>query len=85
MVCIDATIRMDDLPQHFLNYFASEDHASPAGKLPLEDAEMQTMLSCLEKNGYNRTQTARELGISRNTLWRKMRRYGISSVTSWHG
>ena len=32
----------------------------------------------LEKNGYNRTQTARELGISRNTLWRKIKKHKIS-------
>ena len=34
----------------------------------------------LEKNGFNRTQTAEELGISRNTLWRKMKKHGISNA-----
>ena len=31
----------------------------------------------LTRNGGNRTRTAQELGVSRNTLWRKMQRYGI--------
>jgi transcriptional regulator with PAS, ATPase and Fis domain len=49
-------------------------------KPPLEDAEMQAILSRLEENDYNRTKTARELGISRNTLWRKMKKYGIAAA-----
>jgi PAS domain S-box-containing protein len=79
VVCIDTTIRMDDLPRHILEYFASEEKELPPAKHPLEDAEMEAIRSCLERNEYNRTRTAQELGISRNTLWRKMKRYGISA------
>ena len=71
---------MDDLPQHILENFASEGQKPSVGKPPLEDAEMQAILSCLEENDYNRTKTARELGISRNTLWRKMKKYGIAAA-----
>jgi PAS domain S-box-containing protein len=82
VVCIDTTIQMDDLPQHILGHFASAEQKVSADKPPLEDAEMQAILSCLEGNDYNRTKTARELGISRNTLWRKMKKYGISAAGS---
>jgi len=82
VVCIDTTIQMDDLPQHILSYFASAGQEAPAAKPPLADAEMQAIVTCLEKNEYNRTRTARELGISRNTLWRKMKRYGIATANS---
>jgi transcriptional regulator of acetoin/glycerol metabolism len=71
---------MDDLPQHILDHFASEGQKPPADKPPLEDAEMQAILSRLEENDYNRTKTARALGISRNTLWRKMKKYGIAAA-----
>jgi PAS domain S-box-containing protein len=80
VVCIDTTIQMDDLPQHILDHFTSEGHKSSADKLPLEDAEMHTILSRLEENDFNRTKTARALGISRNTLWRKMKKYGIAAA-----
>jgi len=82
VICIDTTIQMDDLPQHILEHFASEGQKASADKPPLEDAEMQAILSCLEENDYNRTKTARELGISRNTLWRKMKKYGIATADS---
>jgi transcriptional regulator with PAS, ATPase and Fis domain len=82
VVCIDTTIQMDDLPQHMLSYLASEGQKAPAAKPLLEDAEMQAIVSCLERNEYNRSRTAAELGISRNTLWRKMKRYGISAASS---
>jgi transcriptional regulator with PAS, ATPase and Fis domain len=82
VICIDTTIQMDDLPQHILSHFDESEHHAPAGKPPLEDAEMHAIISCLEKNDYNRTRTAAELGISRNTLWRKMKRYGISAGAS---
>jgi PAS domain S-box-containing protein len=82
VICIDTTIQMDDLPQHILSYLSDTEAKAPAVKPPLADAEMHAILSCLEKNEYNRTRTANELGISRNTLWRKMRRYGISTESS---
>ncbi len=80
VVCIDTTIQMDDLPQHILDHFASEGQKASAEKFPLEDAEMQAIISCLEENDYSRTRTARVLGISRNTLWRKMKKYGIAAA-----
>ncbi|MCP4600457.1 MAG: PAS domain S-box protein [Proteobacteria bacterium] len=81
VICIDTTIQVDDLPRHILNKVGLEDKQS-VPPLPLEDAEMQAISSALEKNEFNRTQTAQELGISRNTLWRKMKKYGISANTS---
>jgi transcriptional regulator with PAS, ATPase and Fis domain len=80
VICIGTTIQMDDLPQHILGHFADAGQRAPADKLLLEDAEMQAIVSCLEENDYNRTKTARELGISRNTLWRKMKKYGIAAA-----
>ena len=44
---------------------------------PLEDAESVAIRASLERHRGNRSRAARELGISRNTLWRKMRRHGI--------
>jgi PAS domain S-box-containing protein len=82
VVCIDTTIQMDDLPQHILNHLASEEQKAPAAKPPLEDAEMHAIVASLERNDYNRTRTAADLGVSRNTLWRKMKRYGISAASS---
>ncbi len=79
VICIDTTIQVDDLPQHILAKVVSTEKPS-ATPLPLEDAEMQAIRSALEKNDFNRTQTARELGISRNTLWRKMKKYGIAAT-----
>ncbi len=79
VVCIDNTIRLDDLPQHILNHTEPEKKKATISTPPLADAEMQTIRAILEKNDFNRTQTARELGVSRNTLWRKMKKYDISS------
>jgi len=85
VVCIDTTIGMDDLPQHVLDHLSSTGPKTPTAKPPLEDAEMQAIVSSLERHDYNRTETAAELGISRNTLWRKMKRYGISAANSQPG
>jgi PAS domain S-box-containing protein len=48
----------------------------PASGL-LQDAEATTIREALTRQDGNRTKAAAELGISRNTLWRKMKRYGI--------
>lgn len=45
-----------------------------------EEAEKKAILDALTLNQGNRTRTARELGISRAELYRKMGKYGIGTV-----
>lgn len=44
----------------------------------LEAAERLALLRAVENNHWNMTLTARDLGMSRNTLYRKLRRHNIS-------
>jgi len=43
----------------------------------LDQAERQAIEEVLTKHGWNKAAAARELGLSRTTLWRKMRKLGI--------
>ncbi|MBI2890165.1 MAG: sigma-54-dependent Fis family transcriptional regulator [Nitrospirae bacterium] len=45
--------------------------------LPLAEVERLHILSVLQRCGENRRETARVLGIATNTLWRKLREYGV--------
>ena len=53
---------------------AGDIDAAP-GVTTLADAERQMIYALLKKHGNNRTKAARELGISRRTLHRKLNRY----------
>ncbi len=44
-----------------------------------EEAEREHILEALRRNRWNHSQAARELGISRTTLWTKIKRYGLAS------
>jgi PAS domain S-box-containing protein len=46
----------------------------------LEDSSMEILKNALEENGYNIKQTSEALGISRNTIYRKMKKYGIERL-----
>lgn len=50
----------------------------PSLKGPTQAVERTVILRALERSSYNRRQAARVLGISTTTLWRKMKRLGIS-------
>ncbi len=45
----------------------------------LQNDEKGCIYKALMQNGWNRTAAAKELCISRSTLWRKMKRYGIGT------
>jgi len=63
---------------------ASADDCTPApvtgdgvADLPLETVEKATILKTLESAGGNKSETARRLGITRKTLHKKLKKYGV--------
>ena len=52
----------------------------PAGGA-LQNAEKETILHALQAANGNQTKAAQALGMGRNTLWRKMKKYGIDPRT----
>ena len=44
----------------------------------VRDRKEQELLSALEENQWNISQTAKQLGMARNTVYNRMRRYGLS-------
>jgi len=81
VVCGGHVIEREDLPPHVLGERMALPSAAPEtddGPLgPLQNAEVIAIREALARYGGNRTQAAKDLGVSRNTLWRKMKRYGI--------
>jgi len=47
--------------------------------ITLKELERRHTLAALERHGGNQAETARELGIGRNTLWRRLKEYGLIS------
>ncbi|MDF9895529.1 UNVERIFIED_ORG: transcriptional regulator of acetoin/glycerol metabolism [Pseudomonas vranovensis] len=79
---VGAALRLPDVPR---NSGLSEPPlcgASPLrqgeGESPLEDAERSALLVTLEKHRWHMTHVAAQLGVSRNTLYRKLRKHGIA-------
>ena len=77
VVCVSDTIQMEDLPSHILSEVTKEPKTPAHFIKPLENAEAVAIKAALKRHKGNRNRTAQELGISRNTLWRKMKRYNI--------
>jgi len=78
-LCDEGRIGLDDLPAMFQQVqplLVKADEASSAQ--PLEDAERLALLNALEHTRWHMTHTAEQLGVSRNTLYRKLRKHGIA-------
>ncbi len=88
-LCRDGIIRLSNLPQEILHTETRTPAAvNPAGgpeqaaalSLPsaaLRDAECAALLRELERMHWNISRTAQALGISRNTLYRKIHKHNI--------
>ena len=66
----------EHLPSYILRASAQISPAEPAGPTP--ESQHEALLAVLQKHGRNRTLAAMELGIHRSTLWRRMRKFGLT-------
>jgi sigma-54 dependent transcriptional regulator, acetoin dehydrogenase operon transcriptional activator AcoR len=65
-------------PRHLPEHLRPEAQAGPSlTGLTLEEVEKRALWEALERNAWRRLATARELGIDKNTLRRKIKRFGL--------
>ncbi|MDD0996614.1 sigma-54-dependent Fis family transcriptional regulator [Pseudomonas sp. TNT2022 ID1044] len=78
-LCDDGRIGLEDLPAMIRSARSAVAQVveEPSGH-PLEDAERLALLNALEQTRWHMTNTAEQLGVSRNTLYRKLRKHGIA-------
>ncbi len=77
-LCDDGRIRYADLPVD-LRRAPAPPPINDCVVHPLEDAERSALLAALESQRWHMTRTAEQLGISRNTLYRKLRKHSIET------
>lgn len=70
VLCQGEIIHLSDLPRHFVP-------SDAANCLTLREVEKRAIQEALARNRWKRVATARELGIDKNTLRRKIKRLGI--------
>ena len=66
-------------PNNSSNTETTVEQASTPKIATLKEIEMEAIKSSVERNKWNMTTTAEELGISRMTLYRKLDQYGLRS------
>jgi PAS domain S-box-containing protein len=72
VLCNRNTIEMEDLPERIQK-------ATDKSRLCLPpESEEAIIVEALDRNEWNKAQAARELGMDRSTLWRKMNKYSIN-------
>lgn len=68
-------------PDFFPEYFKLQEHQNetkirlPSSKITSE--EKQIIIDCLHQHRFNKTATAKALGVSRRTLYRRLEKYGL--------
>jgi transcriptional regulator with PAS, ATPase and Fis domain len=70
-------VRVEDLPPEIRGISKVTSMLEDETALTLAEVEKQHILHTLERLGDNRRATARALGIGENTLWRKLKSYGL--------
>ena len=77
-LCDGGRIGLEDLPAMIRQARPAVSSTVEApSEHPLDDAERLALLNALEHTRWHMTHTAEQLGVSRNTLYRKLRKHGI--------
>ena len=75
-LCENGRIRLDDLPP-LIRQARAALVVEPRQGGALDDAERVVLLNALKQQHWHMSHTAESLGVSRNTLYRKLRKHGI--------
>jgi DNA-binding NtrC family response regulator len=92
-LCSGQEVQLEDLPVELQQSQPALAAAAPTGPVAVavsaesgtlaqtkEEAEAQRIAQALQKHDNNRLRAAEELGISRMTLYKKLRRYGLMAT-----
>jgi PAS domain S-box-containing protein len=77
LLCEGAQLDQEDLAPLLKERGGSAGPGSVSADLPLEQVEAEHIRRVLEATRWHKTEAARILGIGRDTLYRKMRQYGL--------
>jgi two-component system response regulator HydG len=72
IICRSSAITVQDLSLGLLPLDAEGEQG-----VTLKELQQRYILTALERHGGNQVKAARELGIGRNTLWRRLKEYGL--------
>jgi len=81
VICHGSIIQKEHLPAELLTAGEAEPAPAASASNPISRTidERSRLIEVLRRNGGNMTTAAKELGMHRTTLWRKLRRYQIST------
>jgi PAS domain S-box-containing protein len=77
VMCKGDMIEPRHLPPELIDWAGESFREEKEVNSPIQTAEAEVIRKTLARNRGNRMRTARELGIDRTTLWRKIKRYNI--------
>jgi PAS domain S-box-containing protein len=77
ILCTMPLIELHHLPVYLAGSYPGSDQTA-TGKSDLRSVEVRAIMEGLKRNRYNRLATARELGIHKSTLFRKLRELGVT-------
>ncbi len=78
VLCPEGEIEVSHLPGYLFQHGSGQTIARMSIQESVELSEKGTLIQALKKNNYNRLATARDLGIHKSTLFRKVKKYHIS-------
>ncbi|MFO2464559.1 sigma-54-dependent Fis family transcriptional regulator [Pseudomonas sp. 15FMM2] len=77
-LCDEGQVGLEDLPVMIRQARPTPTAVDEPTDSPLHDAERLALLNALEQQRWHMSHTAEQLGVSRNTLYRKLRKHGIA-------
>ncbi len=81
VLCKGSRVELEDLPEEARQAFPNVS-AVVGSVLSLQEVEKQYIISALQLNGGNQTRTAAQLNIGSATLYRKLKKYGMTSTNA---